>query len=355
MNNDFEKVLENKKNKVWPIINRYLNDCEYPTAFKVPKKYSKDKKLHWQMVREYPERKGKYIRPSLVLLTAEAMRIPESRALQTAAAMQISEDWLLIHDDFEDDSKFRRGKPTLHEMFGEKLAVNAGDALHAIMWKSLLDNEKVLGWKKTKKIMEEFYKILARTVLGQGVEIMWAKNEKKSLSDNDWFFIADGKTSYYTIAGPMRLGAIIAEASSKQLALLTQFGRILGRCYQLVDDILDVTSDYRGLKGKIAYNDIYEGKRTLLLGHLLRNTDIKSRNKISEFLFKPREMKSEDEVRWVVREMEETGSIAYARKIAANLAEQALKMFDKELDFLSQNKARKELRMGILFILNRNF
>src|SRR3989344_7115050 len=139
----FEDILAIKKQKVWSVVEPYLNDPNYPSSFDIPDKYKTIQFKHWNIVREYPERKGKYIRPTLLLLTAEGMGTKEEIALQTAAAMQTSEDWLLIHDDLEDDSEFRRGKLTLHKMHGEKLAINAGDALHIIMWKILLDNRGI--------------------------------------------------------------------------------------------------------------------------------------------------------------------------------------------------------------------
>lgn len=352
---NFEDILAEKKEKVWAILEPYLSDPNYPKAFRIPLKYRQDQKLHWDITTEYPYRKGKYVRPTLAVLTAQAMGVAETKILQTAAAMQISEDWLLVHDDFEDDSEFRRGKPTLHRIYGEKLAVNAGDALHAIMWKILFDNQRIVGKAKTFELMEEFYQMLMRTVLGQGVEIMWAQNHQPECTDEDWFFIADGKTSYYTIAAPMRLGAIAAGASKKQLELLAEFGKLLGRCYQLVDDILDVTSDFRQLKKQIAYNDLYEGKKTLILGHLLRLVNNKDKKRILDILAKPRNQKKIAEVKWIARKMNRVGSIDYARKIAKNLGVQAAEMFDKKLKFLSVQPARRYLSLGISFVLNRDF
>ena len=122
-----------------------------------------------------------------------------------------------------------------------------------------------------------------------------------------------------------------------------------------MDDILDVTSDYRGLKGKITYNDIYESKRTLLLGHLLQKLKTKDRNKVLMILSKSRNEKSEKDVLWIIEKMTKVGSIDYAKKVAANLAKQAFEMFNESLTFLQDNKARKELKMGISFILNRDY
>src|SRR3989339_334817 len=295
-----QETLEKTKHLVWPEIEKYLKDPVYPTQFTIPANYLKDINSYWKIVREYPNRKGKYLRPTLVLLVASAMGAKIKKAVITAAAMQLSEEWLLIHDDLQDNSENRRGEKTLHKLYGMELAVNAGDTLTTIMWKVLLDNEKVLGPEKTFEIMNEFYKTLLRTEHGQAVEIMWSKKRKR-ISDSDWFFLADGKTSYYTISLPVRLGAIVAEASKEQIEKLTEIGLYLGRCFQLVDDILDIETDKK------------EGKLTIPI--------IKG--------------------------------VPYAQKLATNLGKKAGKIFEENLSFLSHEPAKTQLRELIDFVLER--
>jgi len=354
MDIDFEKVLKEKREIVWQEIQKYLKTPQFPGKIAVPPKYQKEMDFHWQVVCDYPRRLGKYLRPTLVLLTAEAMGVAEEKAIKTAAAMQTSEEWCLIHDDFEDDSLQRRGKAALHRLFGNELAVNAGDALHALMWKILWDNRKIVGEKKAAEVAEEFYQMMARTIFGQGVEIRWTKEKREDLTDEDIFLVLDGKTSYYTIAGPMRLGAIIGGATSRQLEAIWEFGQYLGRCFQIVDDLLDLTSDFQGLK-KQTGNDIYEGKRTLMLMHLLRTGEVRVRERVREILSKDREEKTGEEVEWVIERMKECGSLDYGRRIAQDLATKALEAFETKLDFLRKQPARDQLKAGIDFILKRDF
>lgn len=346
------KILEKHKKLVWPEIKSYLDYPSFPPAFKIPKQYKSIAQFYWKLIEEYPKRQGKYLRPTLLMLTCEAVGGKPQNALKTAAAMQISEEWLLIHDDIEDNSLERRGKPTLHRMYGSEHAINAGDGLHLIMWKILLDNEPTLGADITFMLAYEFYRMLTRTAIGQTTEIKWTKETDVNLSDEDWFFIADGKTSYYTIAGPMRLGAIIGGTNSKQLDLLAKLGVSLGRCFQLVDDILDLTSDFGGLK-KQTGNDIYEGKKTVLLGHLLRKAANKDRKKIISILKKERDRKSTEEVGWIINKMHHYGSIEYGRKLAQELKQKSLNIFEKNLKFLSHQPARNHLETLIHFVLER--
>jgi len=349
----FKQVLKEKKVLVWPEIESYLDKfLDLPDFCTIPKKYTRMKKLHTKIIRDYPERKGKYFRPTLVLLTAQAMGCPIKKAIKTAAAMQTSEDWILAHDDIEDDSLERQGKPTLHQIYGKELAINAGDGLHVLMWQVLKDNLEVVGNKLGKKIIDEFVTMLSRTVFGQTVEIKWTQENKQDMTDKDVLLILESKTAYYTIAGPMRLGAILAGANVKQLQLIYEFAKPLGYCFQIRDDLLDLTSDFEGLK-KQTGNDIYEGKRTIMLVHLLRNANKEDKEKLTKIFEKSRQDKTEKEVIWVIEMMKKYGSLEYGEKMATKFANQAKRLFNKNLNFLVKQPARNQLLSGIEFVLNR--
>lgn len=290
-----QQTLEESKELVWPVIEKYLKDPKYPKQFQIPAKFKTESDEFWNINKIYPERKGKYLRPTLVLLIASAMGIDPKSVSLVAGAMQLSEEWILISDDIEDNSDERRGKPTLHRMYGTELAINASDTLENIMWKMIIDC-------KDDKITDEFYRIILRTTLGQAVEQIWTnKNEK--LSDDQYFFVADSKSAYYSIAGPMRLGAIYAKATSEELNKITDFGLHLGRCFQLVDDILDLEQDKK------------EGKSTLAI---------------------------------------EKG-MEYTKKLAEKEKDIAREIFDSDLKFLSHEPARTKLVELIDFILNRTY
>lgn len=289
------ETLERTRLLVYPLIQKYLNDPLYPKQFSIPVKFNKEVKLYWNINRDYPSRKGKYLRPTLVLLIAESLEINFKLALPAAAAMQMSEEWILISDDIEDKSEYRRGKPTLHKLHGTELAINASDSLETIMWKMIIDCNN-------KKIIDEFYRLLLRTTLGQAVEQIWT-NKKEIITKDKYFFIANSKSAYYSIAGPMRLGAIVANANKNQVNKITEFGVHLGRCFQLIDDILDFEQDKK------------EGKTTLA----------------------------------------NTKGIIYTKKLAEIEKEKARELFDRDLKFLVKEPARKQLIELINFILERDF
>lgn len=184
-------VLAQKKAVVWPELQKYL---------------PKGEDLHSRMIKDYPERGGKYLRSGLVMLACEAFGGDQKKSARTAAALEASQNWILIHDDIEDHSDDRRGKPTLHKLHGEELAINAGDALHVIQWKMLIDNHELLDDKTTNRILNEFYRILALTTEGQTLEMEWIKSKNFNFTEQDYYAISDAKAGMYTIIGPMRLG-----------------------------------------------------------------------------------------------------------------------------------------------------
>ena len=345
---NFPEILSSYKKIIWPFIETNLNQIRnFPQFCKLDQKYQSIVDFHFDMVSEYPKRQGKYIRPTLVMLTAQAMGLDPKLAISTAAAMQISEDWILGHDDIEDQSENRRGLPAIQKIYGNELALNAGDALHVLMW-------QVLGQNFSPKIFQEFFTMLNRTILGQTIEIKWTKDNRFDLSEEDILLILESKTGYYTIAGPMRLGAILAGASDPQLESIYQFGVMLGRSFQIIDDLLDLTSDFGGQKKQIG-NDIYEGKRTIMLVHLLNNIGFQDKSKLQSILQKPRPQKTATEVAWVIDQMKNTGSLDYSRELATKFSKKAIEIFDTELKFLSKEPFRSQLRSAIDFIINRNY
>jgi len=348
------EVLSKYKNILWPEIEKHLNLIKnIPDFCKIDSKYDSLVNLHSQMVSDYPKRKGKYLRPTLLMLTAQSLGFSLDKSLFTAASMQISEDWILNHDDIEDQSLERRGQPALHQIYGKELALNAGDALHVLMWQVLSKNYSILDPKIAQSIEDEFFLMLNKTIIGQTIEIKWTQDNRFDLTQEDIFLILESKTGYYTIAGPMRLGAILAGASETQLNSIYRFGVLLGRSFQIIDDLLDLTSDFSGQK-KQQGNDIYEGKRTIMLIHLLNNISGSDLSKLKTILAKNRDDKTQDEVNWVIQKMVEKGSLEYSKKLAKEFATQAQSIFDQELNFLNKEPFRSELQSIFDFIITRD-
>ena len=345
----FEGVLKRYRKPIWKEIESYFyGDFRGVSGLKNPE----IEEFHWEMVTDYPKRKGKYTRPTLLALTAGAMGVPLEKSIKTAAAMQTSEDWILIHDDWQDGSTMRRGKPALHLIYGPELAINAGDSLHIIMWRMLRDNFRLLDREVALRIMDEFYDMMQRTTLGQTAEMLWIKEKRYDLTEEDAYYIIDGKTSYYSLAGPMRLGAILAGADEDTLDVLSEFGTYLGRAFQIRDDLLDLKTDFRGLKER--GGDIREGKRSLMLIHLLNHASEEDRQKVISILEKPRDEIGKEDIDTVISLMERYGSLEHGESEAKKWAEKALHVLRARMDFLKGDE-REAIEWAVDFMLTRDF
>lgn len=338
---NLKKELEKRKKIIWPIIEKYLI-----------KKFPEE---HYKMIREYPKRQGKYFRPSLLLLSNELFKGKEKNALLIAAAMQVSEEWLLIHDDVEDHSLERRStpteyRPTLHRIWGEELAINAGDALHIIMWKIMGDvikNDNKIGLRLYEKMND----ILLTTTEGQYLELSWIHKNKIEITENEYFQMIDRKTAYYTIYGPLELGAITAGITdSLELNKLKEIGIPFGRAFQIWDDAMNIRAS-SDEQGKENAGDILEGKRTLLLIHLLKNAKIEEKEKIKNIYLKIRAKKNDNEKKYIINLMHKYKSIDYAERIAKTEAEKAINLLEKH--YPESNNAKDILLEAIRFVVNR--
>lgn len=352
--NDFKTYLNRQKQRIGQVVDDslrlYRKDDLQTLCMMGQEAYTPLLDEHWAIVGDYPHRRGKYLRPTLVLLMAEAMGAAPETAIHTAAAMQMSEDWILIHDDWEDGSLERRGKPALHRLVSSEIAVNAGDTLHECMHRVLTENFRLLDPALAYRVGQEFFLMLSRTFFGQFAEIKWTQENNSDMTEGDVLFTVSGKTVYYTIAGPLRLGAILAGATDEQLRRIYDFSYPLGLCFQIRDDVLDLTGDFEGQK-KQPLNDIYEGKRTLILLHLLHHSTEAERQRIEAILSKPREEKQADEVQYIRQLMDHYGSITYAENEAGRYAAQAMEKL-QAIDFI-QPSYRPLFSEMVEFILRR--
>lgn len=311
----------------------------------------KEPHVHYDMMRDYPSRGGKGLRPALCMLTCEAYGKEDDAALLTASGLEMFHNWVLIHDDIEDFSDERRGKPCLHKMHGIPLAINAGDALHIKMWEVLLKNREKLGDDKALKVISEFVKMINETTEGQTYELSWVENNDFNVSEEDYYKMIVKKTAWYTCITPMRLGGIIADAPEEDLEKIVDFGVSLGKAFQIQDDVLNFVGEEEKYGKEIA-GDIWEGKRTLILIHLLKNCDEEEKKKVLEVMNKTRKEKTQEEVDFVLSKMKAKGSIDYAKKEASVHAKNAMGKF-KELKGLKDNDSKKALESIIRFVVER--
>jgi len=309
--------LQSDMARVKSRIDRLILDEILPSSSPVP-----EVDLLYRMIRDYPSRPAKGMRPFLCITACRAAGGSEDHALLTAACIELFQHWILIHDDIEDASELRRGSPSLHKKYNEALALNAGDALHARMWGALLSNEKDLGTQKTIGIMDEFSRMVNETTEGQHMELGWVSAKRWDLAEDDYYTMCTKKTSWYTVASPCRLGAIVAGAGDDVLGPLKDFGLKLGVAFQIQDDTLNLVGDEKKY-GKAKSDDILEGKRTLILLRLISQAGTEERKKLVAIMNKPRREKTQADVDYVLSRMKDTGAFAYARERAVALMTEA--------------------------------
>ncbi len=203
---------------------------------------------------------GKRLRPVLCLAAAEACGGSRENALPAAAAVECIHTFSLIHDDLPcmDDDDFRRGVPTCHKVFGDAVAVLAGDALQALAFEMVAAMPGNAACPAAAMVHELAQASGSLHLIGG--QVLDLEGEGRDLSAPELQAIHERKTAAL-LATSVRLGAMSAAAGDQQLAALTRFGRTVGLAFQVIDDILDVTQSSETL-GKSAGKDQAVGKAT---------------------------------------------------------------------------------------------
>ena len=291
-------------------VERYLPAQE-------PRRYLYD------LVADYPRRGGKGMRPSLCLATARAFGAAPEQALFAAAFIELLHNASLVLDDIQDESEERRGAPALHVLHGVPLAMNAGSMLMVLSLRPLMESHLRLGPRLTQRIFAETERAACEVTEGQALELGWRRDNSVGLGDADYLEMVLKKTCWTGMVYPALIGALIGTRDpGLDLAPFLHFGFFLGAAFQIRDDVLNLVGDER--YGKELDGDIREGKRSLPLIHLLREATPAERGRLADFLGRPRSERTDEEVRWVRRQMDRYGSIEYAQGIATGLAGAAL-------------------------------
>jgi geranylgeranyl diphosphate synthase type II len=203
---------------------------------------------------------GKRLRPVLCLAAAEACGGRMSAALPLACAVECIHTYSLIHDDLPsmDNDDLRRGRATCHKVFGDGIAILAGDALLTIAFEIAAQAKETRRYPLREVVLEIAMAAGSRRLIaGQVADL---EGEGRRINRAQLRFIHENKTAALLTAS-VRLGAMAANAGTKELAAITAFGRALGLAFQVIDDILDVTQTSEKL-GKSAGKDVAAQKAT---------------------------------------------------------------------------------------------
>jgi geranylgeranyl diphosphate synthase type II len=306
----------------------------------------------WDLVADYPGRGGKAIRPSLCLAACVAFGGELDEALPSAVAIELLHNAFLVHDDIEDGSELRRGSPTLHERHGIPLAVNAGDALVLLAAAPLRQNRDRLGVRIAAEVVDEFDRMARHTVEGQAIELGWRQDAAVELTPDDYLDLIMRKTCWYTTVHPLRVGALIGSWGRADLDPMVRFGFYLGAAFQIRDDLLNLVGDEEAY-GKELLGDLYEGKRTLMLNHVVSASSGTERVDLVRYLHQARAERTPEDVAMVLDAMRRHGSIEFAAEFAQGIADAALGAFEVAFATVPDGDDRAFIEAMIPWMLDR--
>ena len=336
-------------------LTRYLAECRELVLAEIlgiiPN--NRYRSILYDLMLEYPLRLGKAFRPSLCIATCRALGGRLQDVLRTAAVLELYHNAFLIHDDIEDDSLLRRGFPTLHHQYGAAIAVNVGDGMNALCLQPLLDNMQLLGLGKALRILQMIARMARESVEGQALELDWVHRGQWHLRDLDYVRMCYKKTCWYTFIVPMQIGGIITGAQPSQLALLRRFATYIGVAFQIQDDVLNLIADEQ-LYGKERSGDLWEGKRTLMLLHMMRTASPAEQERARGILGRPRKEKTADEIAYLYSLIHAHGSIDYARRLAQRLAHKAERILMRAYEWMPSSVHRDFLLGMAEYVINRD-
>lgn len=332
------------------ILHRYRQR----TAEEIDRRLPRGEPRRWlyDPLADYPRRAGKGLRAALCLATCSAYGGLEDDAVAAAAAIELAHNAFLVHDDIQDGSDWRRGQPTLHRRVGVPLALNAGDALAVLGLEVLRAGTGGLGRRLTLRILDEFSAAIWQTLEGQAIELGWRRDGVTSLSPRDYLELVLRKTCWYTTIAPLRIGALIGSSGGADLTALTRFGLFLGAAFQVTDDLLNLTGG-QAAYGKEIGGDLREGKRTLMIIHLLSVAEPAHRDAVVALLRGPEVERTDDRLAWLAGLLAEYGSIDFAREFAYGLTDAASAAFPAAFGPATRREGAELIQRLIGYVVRR--
>ena len=200
---------------------------------------------------------GKRLRPALLLLAAETFGTSAERALPAALAVEVFHNFTLVHDDIMDHAEERRGRATVHLVWGESTAILAGDLLMGMAYDLLARTST----DRLPELVRVFHRMVVRLCEGQALDEQFEREDDVTVER--YLDMIDRKTGAL-LEATLVLGGLVGEADEDARLRLAEAGRAFGRAFQIQDDLLDLVADDDGW-GKTIGGDLMEGKKTFLL------------------------------------------------------------------------------------------
>ncbi|WP_394245255.1 octaprenyl diphosphate synthase [Vibrio astriarenae] len=268
---------------------------------------------------------GKRIRPLLAVLSARALGYQGSGHTLAAAFVEFIHTATLLHDDVVDESDLRRGKATANAAFGNAASVLVGDYIYTRSFQMMTE----LGSMKILKLMSDAVNVIAE---GEVQQLMNCNDP--DTTEESYMQVIYSKTARLFEAAT-QIGAILNDSPSEVEVALQNYGKYIGTAFQLIDDVMDYTSDGDAM-GKNVGDDLAEGKPTLPLLYAMKHGNEQQAMMIREAIEKSNGMERLDDI---LLAMEETGSLEYTRQKALTEADKAI----AELEILPDSEYKQAL------------
>ena len=293
--------------------------------------------MGWEGPGAGPEAQGKRVRPMLVLLTAAACGGQWTHGLPAAAAVELLHNFSLIHDDIEDNSELRRGRPTVWKIWGIPLTINAGDALFTLANLAIFDISDPEICVQAARIMLE-----AGLHLTQGQHLDISYENAQQLSEADYWPMIRGKTAAL-LAACTELGALTGGAGPEIRDHYRHFGEYLGLAFQVYDDYLGIWGE-PAMTGKSTASDLVSGKKSLpVLYGLGKQGPFSERWCLGPI--------SPEAVPELAAQLEAEGALEYVQSVASELTAKAINSLVQANPLGEAGNALRELANQLL---NRN-
>ena len=259
---------------------------------------------------------GKRIRPALLLLTAKMLGDVPKMTIRLAAVVEFIHNATLVHDDIIDAADTRRGRPSANSHWGNSMTVLAGDWLY-------MQSFAVALSEKNFDVLNTLIDITQKTVEGELLQLTLLG--KSQITEQQLLDIVERKTAYL-FSGCMKLPAIAAGMNHGSAERLAEVGKSLGMAFQLVDDLLDLTSS-KDVLGKPVASDLKEGKMTLPVLFAIHNARPEDAMKVQKVLDE-REFKSVDRAE-ILGLVERSDGIERTRHLAEQYARRAVRLLEE--------------------------
>ena len=280
---------------------------------------------------------GKRLRPSMLLLAAEAAGGEPASLAPAAVSIELIHNFTLIHDDIMDNADVRRGRAAVHKLWGVPGAILAGDTLYSkafqVLGKTPAKSELILG------AMNVLSGTCTAICEGQWLDMEFEKRDR--VSEEEYMEMIEKKTGVLYGASAS-MGALLAGASDDVVRGLDEFGRLTGMGFQLQDDVLDLTAPEKIL-GKRRGGDLVEGKKTLIMIHAFAhgvNVDVFGRKDATP-----------EQIEKAISVLEKSGSIEYARSRSVEMVAKG----KRALDVLPESPAKALLLELADYMIRRRY